>query len=194
VEHLVNLLLAYFRFMAKQLPSLNDRLTDFIHRQHLFFVATAPLVGGHVNCSPKGMDSLRVLAPNRLIWLNVTGSGNETAAHVKENGRMTLMWCAFDGAPLILRIYGTARTVHPSDQDWTTLASQLPSIPGARQIFDLDIDLVQTSCGMAVPLMEHQTDRDLLRKWAEQKNSDELQAYWQQKNLESIDGLDTGMA
>ncbi|MEM1356690.1 MAG: pyridoxamine 5'-phosphate oxidase family protein [Bacteroidota bacterium] len=178
--------------MAKQFSSLNDRLADFVRRQPIFFVATAPQAG-RVNCSPKGMDSLRILAPDRLVWLNVTGSGNETAAHVKENSRMTLMWCAFTGPPLILRVYGQARTVHPVDEDWTMLSAELPDIPGARQIFDLQIEMVQTSCGMAVPLMDFREDRELLRDWANKKTSEELTAYHQEKNRISIDGLPTGM-
>lgn len=178
--------------MAKQLPRLTDRLTHFVADQHIFFVATAP-AAGRVNCSPKGMDSLRVLAPDRLIWLNATGSGNETAAHVRENQRMTLMWCAFTGPPLILRVYGDARTVHPADADWGELASHLPQVPGARQIFDLSITMVQTSCGMAVPQMDYVAEREQLNAWAGRKTKAELADYWAEKNLESIDGLPTGL-
>lgn len=178
--------------MGKQLPHLNDHLTSFISRQHLFFVATAP-AEGRVNCSPKGMDALRVLSPNRIAWLNVTGSGNETAAHVLENERMTLMWCAFDGAPLILRAYGKARTVHPGDADWEPLSVHFPPLPGARQIFDLEIEMVQTSCGMAVPLMGFSEDRRLLIDWAEKKSKQELEDYWVEKNTVSLDGLRTGI-
>ncbi|MBC6994393.1 pyridoxamine 5'-phosphate oxidase family protein [Neolewinella lacunae] len=179
--------------MAKQFPRLDQRLTDFIQAQQIFFVATAP-AAGRVNCSPKGMDSLRVLAPDRICWLNVTGSGNETAAHVLENGRMTLMWCAFAGPPLILRAYGTARTVHRLDADWEDLSAQLPQQPGARQIFDLKIELVQTSCGMAVPYFDFQEDRRLLSDWANKKEADgTLAAYWEEKNLVSVDGQPTGL-
>ncbi|MEM9931605.1 MAG: pyridoxamine 5'-phosphate oxidase family protein, partial [Bacteroidota bacterium] len=142
---------------------------------------------------PKGMDSLRVINPNRILWLNVTGSGNETAAHVLENGRMTLMWCAFNGAPLILRAYGTAKTIHPADAEWEALASQLPSLPGARQIYDLRVDMVQTSCGKAVPLLDFNQDREQLNDWARKKDEQDFLDYWQQKNTESIDGLPTGM-
>lgn len=178
--------------MAKQFPAFNDRLSAFVAEQKIFFVATAP-AEGRVNLSPKGMDSLRMLTPNRLIWLNVTGSGNETAAHVRENQRMTIMWCAFDGAPLILRAYGTARAVHPDDSEWPQLAAALPDIPGARQIFDINIEMVQTSCGMAVPYLDFNEERTLLREWAKKKDRQQLQDYWQEKNLRSIDGLDTGM-
>lgn len=178
--------------MAKQFSTLSERLSDFIGRQHLFFVATAP-ENGRVNLSPKGMDALRVLSPDRLIWLNVTGSGNETAAHVLENQRMTLMWCAFAGAPLILRVYGKARVIYDHDEDWAVLSADLPALPGARQIFDLSIDMVQTSCGMAVPLMDFREDRNLLTEWASKKSSEEMRAYWRDKNQYSVDGLPTGM-
>ncbi|MFK8164528.1 MAG: pyridoxamine 5'-phosphate oxidase family protein [Lewinella sp.] len=178
--------------MAKQFPHLNDRLSAFIAEQHLFFVATAPAVG-RVNCSPKGMDSLKILGPNRIAWLNVTGSGNETAAHVLENNRMTLMWCAFNGAPLILRAYGTARTIYPADPEWAALAAQLPELPGARQIYDMQVEMVQTSCGMAVPLMDFNEDRELLKDWARKKDQQDFLDYWELKNTTSIDGLPTGM-
>jgi hypothetical protein len=178
--------------MAKQFHQLNDRLIDFIDRQHIFFVSTAP-ADGRVNCSPKGMQSLNILSPTRIAWLNVTGSGNETAAHVLENSRMTIMWCALDGPPLILRAYGRAKVVHPSDPEWTALAEQLPKLPGARQIFDLDIEMVQTSCGMAVPLMDFRAERDLLNQWAGKKSKAALTDYWAEKNTRSIDGLETGI-
>lgn len=184
--------LCYLSGMAKQFPSFTRRLTDFVSEQPIFFVASAP-AEGRVNCSPKGMDSLRILSPDRLVWLNVTGSGNETAAHVRENGRMTIMWCAFAGAPLILRAYGTARAVHPGDPDWEELYSGFKPIPGARQIFDMAVDMVQTSCGMAVPYLDFNAERTLLRDWADKKSEGEMQQYWEEKNLTSIDGLDTGM-
>ncbi len=178
--------------MGKQFSKLSDQLTDFIGRQPLFFVATAP-GAGKVNCSPKGMDSLRVLSPNRIVWLNVTGSGNETAAHVLENGRMTLMWCAFSGPPLILRTYGEAKMIQSADPEWAALSDHLPDIPGARQIFDLRIDMVQTSCGMAVPYLDFKEDRNLLREWSAKKSEQELKDYHQEKNSQSLDGLPTGL-
>lgn len=178
--------------MATFFPKISPELTDFIHRQHIFFVATAPH-DGRVNLSPKGMDSLRVLGPNRIIWLNLTGSGNETAAHVLENGRMTLMWCAMEGKPLILRTYGTARAVHPGEPDYSALADHLPDWPGARQIFELAVDEVQTSCGYAVPFMEFKADRTRLVEGAEKKGPAAIKAYQQLKNKESIDGLPTGL-
>ncbi|NJC28095.1 pyridoxamine 5'-phosphate oxidase family protein [Neolewinella antarctica] len=178
--------------MATSYNNISPELTDFIHRQHIYFVATAPH-DGHVNLSPKGMDSLRVIAPNRIIWLNLTGSGNETAAHVLENGRMTLMWCATEGKPLILRAYGTARTVHPGEAGFAELAVHLPDTPGARQIFDLVVEKVQTSCGYAVPYMDFREDRTQLVSWASKQGPERMKNYQQTKNRVSIDGLPTGL-
>lgn len=178
--------------MAKQFAGFTEDHTGFIAQQPMFFVAsTAP--EARINLSPKGMDSLRVLGPNRLIWLNVTGSGNETAAHLPRDPRMTVMWCSFGPRPLILRAYGTARAVHHSDADWPSLADQLPALPGARQIFDMAVDLVQSSCGFAVPFMEAPRERPVLRDWAAQKGPEGLSAYWAEKNRHSIDGLPTGI-
>ncbi len=176
--------------MGKQYKFITDELKNFISRQRLFFVGTAG-AEGKVNVSPKGMDSLRVTGDNRILWINLTGSGNETAAHVQENGRMTLMWCSFDGPPMILRIYGAARVVHPRDAAWTELMARLNPLPGARQIFDLSVDLVQTSCGFAVPLFEYAGDRDQLVKWADTKGEDGVRRYWEDHNQTSLDGKPT---
>jgi hypothetical protein len=154
--------------MGKQYVSLSEDLAEFIAEQRIFFVGTAT-GGSRVNVSPKGMDSLRVLNNNQVIWLNATGSGNETSAHVQLDQRMTIMFCAFEGPPLILRLYGTARVVHKNDDDWEVLLAYFNPLPGARQIFDLSIELVQTSCGMAVPCYEHMGDRELLSDWAKKK-------------------------
>ena len=178
--------------MAKRFPALEPQHQDFIAAQKVFFVATAPLPEGRVNLSPKGMDSLRVLGPNRILWLNLTGSGNETATHLARDPRMTLMWMSFDTRPLILRAYGTARAIHHSDPDWPVLSALLPDEPGARQLIEMQVDLVQTSCGYAVPYAEAR-ERPTLRKWAEDKGEDGLHAYWREKNAENIDGADTGI-
>jgi Pyridoxamine 5'-phosphate oxidase len=152
--------------MAKQLESISPVLQDFISKQKMFFVGTAA-PDGRVNVSPKGMDTLRIVNPNRVIWLNSTGSGNESAAHILENPRMTIMFCAFEGAPMILRLYGQARVVHPRDAEWQDLYAQFPPLPGARQVFVLEVDLVQTSCGMGVPFFDHVGPReDLNNHWA----------------------------
>lgn len=178
--------------MGKQYETLSERLIEFISEQKIFFVGTAT-ADSRVNVSPKGMDSFRVLTSSRVIWLNVTGSGNETSAHVQLDPRMTIMFCAFEGPPLILRLYGTARVVHKNDGDWKELFAHFNPLPGARQIFDLSIDLVQTSCGMAVPYYEHKGDRELLSDWAEKKGNDGLKQYWEEKNQSSIDNIPTNI-
>ena len=178
--------------MAKFFEAINEELAAFIANQKIFFTGTAA-EEGRVNVSPKGTDSLRVLGPNRVIWLNLTGSGNETAAHLAQVNRITLMFCAFEGKPLILRLYGSARTIHPRDEDWKELYAQFPDSNGARQIFDIQVESVQTSCGFAVPFMDYKEDRDVLTKWAENKGKDGIRQYWEDKNVTSIDGAPTGI-
>ena len=178
--------------MSEQFPQLEDTHRQFIAQQHIYFVGTAG-AKGMVNVSPKGMDSLRVLDSSSVAWLNLTGSGNESAAHVSENGRMTIMFCSFDRQPLILRLYGTARVVHPRDEQWQELLTLFPAMPGARQVFILDIALVQTSCGYAVPHYEFQSDRQTLVNWSEKSSPQELEQYWREKNTSSLDGRDTGI-
>lgn len=179
--------------MGKQFPEITDRFSTFIAAQSMYFVATAAS-DGRVNLSPKGLDSLRVLGPNRVAWLNLTGSGNETSAHLLDNPRMTLMFCSFDREPLILRLYGTAREVQPNDPDWDELYSEFPPHISARQIYDMTVDLVQTSCGFGVPLMSVESERVLLDTWAEKKGPEGVADYWQEKNLSSIDGMPTKLA
>jgi hypothetical protein len=138
------------------------------------------------------MDALRVLAPNRIVWLNLTGSGNETAGHIAQVNRMTLMWCSFTRQPLILRCYGSARVIHRDGTGWDDVYALFPPDAGARQIYDVSVDLVQTSCGFAVPFMDYVADRPVLRDWASQKG-DAIPAYWAEKNRRTIDGFDTGL-
>jgi len=176
--------------MGQQYSELSDKHIKFISEQKIFFVGTAT-ADSRVNVSPKGMDSLRVLSNSRVIWLNVTGSGNETSAHVQQNPRMTIMFCAFEGAPLILRLYGSARVVHKSDPEWADLFPLFTPLPGARQIFDLAIDLVQSSCGMGVPYYAYTGERELLSAWANKKGGEGIKRYWEEKNQQSIDGLPT---
>jgi len=176
--------------MGQRYQEIPEKQVEFIRRQKIFFAGTAG-DDPRINVSPKGMDSLRMLSPTRLIWLTVTGSGNETAAHLLENPRMTIMFCAFAGAPLILRIYGIATAVHPRDGTWTELYEQFDPLPGARRIFDMQVDLVQTSCGMAVPNLAYQEDRTLLSDWAKKQGFDGIQEYWEQKNQISLDGKPT---
>jgi hypothetical protein len=178
--------------MGKRYPELQPDQIVFIGDQHIFFSATtAP--GARINLSPKGMDCLRVMSPTRILWLNLTGSGNETAAHLALDPRITVMWCSFTIKPLILRAYGTARAIHQMDPDWADLAAELPDQPGARQIIDLTIDLVQSSCGFAVPFMDFREDRPVLKSWAEGKGADGLRSYWDERNRQTIDGLPTGI-
>ncbi|MBT2869108.1 pyridoxamine 5'-phosphate oxidase family protein [Chromobacterium violaceum] len=178
--------------MGQRYQELQDSHRAFIAGQKLFFVATA-MPGGHVNLSPKGMDSLRVLGPNRVAWLNVTGSGNETASHIERSSRMTLMFCAFEGKPLILRLYGQARAVHQGDADWDGCYGLFHPLPGARQIFLLDLELVQASCGMAVPYYQYQGEREQLNDWARAKGEPGIRDYWRNRNGVSLDGLPTGI-
>lgn len=176
--------------MATQFGSLSDALTGFIEKQHIFFCATAG-PEGRVNISPKGMDSLRVMGPKRIVWRNLSGSGNETAGHLAQVNRITLMWCGFEAAPMILRVYGKARTLHPRNAGFAELNDMFPSSPGARQIYDVAIDMVQTSCGYAVPYMDFAGERDVLAKWTEDKGADGIAAYWEAKNQYTIDGAPT---
>ena len=181
--------------MAKVFDSITDELATFINAQQMFFVATAPLSAtGHVNVSPKGLDSFRVLSPHQVAYLDLTGSGNETSAHLQENGRITFMFCAFQQAPLILRLYGQGTTILPTSAEWATLYPNFPPTPGARQIITATIDRVQTSCGMGVPLYTPEAHRDGLVQWAERKGEAGLKAYWQQKNMTSVDDLPTPLS
>jgi hypothetical protein len=176
--------------MGQRYTEISEKLAEFIAAQKIFFVGTAT-ADSSVNVSPKGMDSLRVLGPQRVVWLNVTGSGNETAAHVQQNPRMTLMFCDFEGAPLILRLYGTAKVIHQKDAEWDELFALFDPLPGARQIFDMSVALVQTSCGMAVPYYTYVGERELLINWAVKKGPAGLVQYWQDKNQVSLDGIPT---
>lgn len=181
--------------MGKFFDALTPTLETFIREQPLFFVATAPLAEtGHINLSPKGLDSFCILSPNQVAYLDLTGSGNETSAHLAENGRVTFMFCAFVGPPNILRLYGNGRTVLPGDAEWDHLLAQFPSYPGIRQIIIADIHKVQTSCGFAVPFMDYVGQRDTLIRWAEVKGPEKVEAYQQEKNVESLDGLPAPLA
>lgn len=178
--------------MAKQFDRLALAHRTFIEAQHMFFVATAAATG-RVNTSPKGMDSLRVMDANRIVWRNSTGSGNETAGHLRQIPRMTLMWCAFEGNPLILRCYGTASVLHPGDAGWAEANQAFPEDIAARQIFDMSIDLVQTSCGFGVPLMQYEAERPDADQWAAAKGPDGVRAYWAERNRTTLDGFETGI-
>ena len=176
--------------MAERFASLSPELAQWWCEQPVFFVATAPVGGdGHVNLSPKGYDTLRVLGPNRVAYLDLTGSGVETIAHLQENGRITLMACAFSGNPRISRIYGRG-TTHPiGSPGFDALAAEFPEFPGRRSIIEIAVDRVSTSCGYAVPLMDLVSERDRLHDWARKKGDDGIVEYWANKNTASIDGL-----
>ncbi|MGO9446809.1 MAG: pyridoxamine 5'-phosphate oxidase family protein [Thiobacillaceae bacterium] len=178
--------------MARIYPELNDAHVRFIQAQHIFFSATAPQQG-RINVSPKGLDSFRILSTRQVGYIDLTGSGNETAAHLRENGRFTVMFCSFDSEPLILRLYGHGVTIQRQNPAWPTLRPRFPDLPGERQIILLNIDGVQTSCGYAVPRMIYSGDRETLAQWAEKKGPTGLLDYWRDKNQLSIDGLSTGL-
>ncbi|MEL7098720.1 MAG: pyridoxamine 5'-phosphate oxidase family protein [Pseudomonadota bacterium] len=174
---------------------LNNSLRGFIERQHVFFVATAG-PGGRVNVSPKGADSLRIKSDTALRWLNLSGSGNETAGHLRLSDRITLMFAAFDGDPLILRVYGRGTVLHPRDVGWEAALAEFPPMAGSRQVIDVTIDGVQTSCGTGVPVMPFARDRvqDELLPFYEDMGPDGVRDYWRRKNLRTIDGYDTALS
>lgn len=176
--------------MSKFYTKLTSRLQKFIEAQKIFFVATAPN-SGRINLSPKGMDSFRVLNENRVLWLNVTGSGNETAAHLAENERITIMFCSFEKVPNILRLYGKGTEIKPNDKGWNDIISLFPETPGTRQIFDITIESAQTSCGMSIPFYEFKGERNDLNDWATKQGKEGIENYWEEKNQMSIDGLPT---
>jgi hypothetical protein len=181
--------------MAKQFARIEDNHKSFIQRQRIFFTASAAS-GTRVNVSPRSTEALRLLDANTAIYLDRTGSGNETAAHLLADGRLTIMFCAFEAPPVILRLYGRGRMIRRNSAEYLALLDAEydgKEPPGARQIIRLDIDLVQTSCGYAVPLFDYQGERPNLDRWAEAKGEDGLEAYWRDKNLRSMDGLPTGL-
>ncbi|MEM1138000.1 MAG: pyridoxamine 5'-phosphate oxidase family protein [Bacteroidota bacterium] len=177
--------------MAKFTESLSEQLIGFIEEQKMFFTGTAPNEG-RVNVSPKGMDTFKVLSPTKVAYLDLTGSGNETAGHIHENGRITIMFCSFTGKPLILRLYGNGEVIDPKNEQWGNLIKQFPQIPGARQIIQLNIVSVQTSCGFGVPFYEYHEDRNVLADWAQKKGEKALEEYRQKNNRVTIDGKETG--
>lgn len=176
--------------MAQQFEQIADGHRRFIEKQHMFFVGSAA-PDGRVNVSPKGMDALRVQGPNRIVWRNFTGSGNETAGHLLQSNRMTLMWCGFEAQTMIMRTYGTARTLHHRDAGFDELNALFPPHRGARQIYDMTVDILQTSCGYAVPFYEFAGQRDTLSDWVDARDDDAIYAYWQEKNTRTIDDAPT---
>ncbi|QYG92361.1 pyridoxamine 5'-phosphate oxidase family protein [Iamia sp. SCSIO 61187] len=176
--------------MGRTYDAITDELATWIADQPVFFVATAPLdADGHVNVSPKGGDTFRVVSPHEVAYLDLTGSGAETIAHIRDNGRLTVMFCSFDAKPLILRLYGQATYVRPGDPGWDDLAPRFPDHPGARAVIHLAVDRVASACGYAVPQMELVGPRTRLDEWAAKRGDDGLVAYRAEKNRTSIDGL-----
>jgi hypothetical protein len=175
--------------MGRTHDALDAHLIDWIERQHLFFVATAPGDGGHVNLSPKGHDTFRVLDAHTVAYLDLTGSGVETIAHVRENGRLTMMFCAFEGPPQILRLYGRGDIVEPAHADFSALIERFPTLPGTRSVIRLHVERISSSCGYSVPRYSYEGERDTLLTWAERKGSDGLDKHHAEKNAVSIDGL-----
>lgn len=177
--------------MGKLLDHIDDRLRQFIEAQHIFFVATAPTGNdGHVNVSPKGhADTFAVLNPKRVAYLDLTGSGAETLAHLRDNGRITVMFCAFEGSPDVLRLHGHGRFVLPREAEFAKLAPRFKDRPGQRCIVIVDVERVSTSCGFAVPLYQYAGERDLLERSNGRKTPDELATYHRTRNATSIDGL-----
>lgn len=176
--------------MSKQLDAIDEALAEWLPRQPVFFVATAPLSAqGHVNCSPKGGDSFRVLGPHEVAYLDYTGSGAETAAHLRENGRIVLMFCAFDGKPNVVRLHGQGEVWTEGQAEFAALAAHFPPNPGARAVVRVQVSRVSTSCGFSVPLMDFREGRETLDKWAQAKGPEALREYRAEKNAVSIDGL-----
>jgi Pyridoxamine 5'-phosphate oxidase len=176
--------------MGEVLTEIDDKLQSWISKQQMFFVATAPLSSnGHINCSPKGSDSFRVIDPKTVAYQDLTGSGIETVAHLQENGRIVIMFCAFAGAPKIIRLHGQGTPLFPDSANYQQIARLFHPHPGERSIIKIDVQRIATSCGYSVPLYDYVDGRDVLDKWTEQKSPAELVAYRQQKNQLSIDGL-----
>jgi hypothetical protein len=176
--------------MGRVLDSITPEIAQFLAAQPVLFVATAPLADdGHVNCSPKGLDTFRVLGPNQVAYLDLTGSGAETIAHVRENGRLTLMFCAFEGKPNIVRLYGRARAIPWDHPDAAAFHARFPSFEGARSVVDVTVHRVATSCGYGVPVLRYEAERSQLLEWAGRKDADGLREYRREHNTASIDAL-----
>ncbi|WP_025025977.1 pyridoxamine 5'-phosphate oxidase family protein [Caldalkalibacillus mannanilyticus] len=178
--------------MGKMFDSILPEHEEFLKRQRIFFVGSAPLAEeGHVNLSPKGYDSFRILSSTEVAYLDLTGSGNETSAHIDENGRITFMFVAFEGPPMIMRLYGKGSVVLPGSERWDELIKEFDVIPGIRQIICATIHGVQTSCGYSIPFYSYEGERETLRLWATKKKEEEIKEYQVSKNSVSLDGIVT---
>lgn len=176
--------------MGKTYPEIGPAQVSFIKKQRMFFVATAPLTGeGHVNLSPKGLDTFRVIGPRQVAYLDLIGSGVETISHLRENGRITFMFCAFEGPPNILRLYGQGRVIEPEDEQWDYWIEQFPDFKGLRSVIDVEVTRVADSCGYSIPLYEFKEDRKQLTNWCERKGPEAVQSFVKKENKRSLDGL-----
>jgi hypothetical protein len=177
--------------MGKTYDAITEPLAEFIRAQHLFFVGTAPAgPGGHVNVSPKGLDSFRIVDPRTVAYLDLTGSGVETIAHLRDNGRITFLFCAFEGPPKIVRLYGRGAAVRRGEPDFAALAALFPPMAGVRSVIRVGLERVADSCGYGVPRYRYAGERDQLTEWAARKGPDGVAAYRVKNNRQSIDGLD----
>jgi len=175
--------------MGRLFDGIDEKLAAWIRAQHLFFVASAPSSGGHVNLSPKGLDSFAILGPRRVAYLDVVGSGAETIAHLRDNGRITLMFCAFEGPPRIVRLYGRGEAVEPGDPEFAELAARFPAYPSTRAILRAELSRIADSCGYGVPLYQYRGERSQLTEWADRKGPEGLRTYRLENNRTSLDGL-----
>jgi Pyridoxamine 5'-phosphate oxidase len=175
--------------MGRTYDEIDDRLSEFLRAQHVFFVGTAPADGGHVNVSPKGLDTFAILGPRAVAYLDLTGSGIETIAHVRQNGRITLLFCAFDGAPRIVRLYGRGRVLDVGSAEFATLAPRFGAYASARAVIEVALDRIADSCGYGVPQYRYEGERSQLLDWAARKGPDGVLEYRNERNVRSIDGL-----
>lgn len=178
--------------MAVKFTQINKEHKAFIEKQKMFVIGSAG-AEGFINVSPKGMDTFKIIDENTVIWLNHTGSGNETSAHVQENGRMTVMFNSFDKAPLILKLYGTATVIHEKETRWQEMTEHFEEFVGTRQFFELKVELVLTSCGFGAPQYKYIGERNKLQKWANSKGREGMKAYWSEKNIETLNGVKTNV-
>ncbi|CAA6818404.1 MAG: Pyridoxamine 5'-phosphate oxidase [uncultured Sulfurovum sp.] len=178
--------------MAVKFKTINKAHKEFIEKQKMFVIGSAG-AEGFINVSPKGMDTFKIIDEHTVVWLNHTGSGNETSAHVQENGRMTIMFNSFDKAPMILKLYGTADVIHDADERWDEMCTHFNEFLGARQFFELKVELVLTSCGFGVPQYKYIGERNKLEKWAKRVGREGMKVYWTEKNVETLDGEKTNV-
>jgi hypothetical protein len=175
--------------MGKVFEGIDEKLAAWIAAQRMFFVATAPREGGHVNLSPKGQSSFAILGPKSVAYLDLVGSGAETIAHLRENGRITFMFCAYEGLPRIVRLYGRGEAIEPGDPEFAALAAHFPAYPSTRAILRAELSRIADSCGYGVPLYQYKGERSQIGEWAERKGPEGLRAYQLERNRESLDGL-----